>query len=130
MQVNLLWGQLCWAMHDLAIKAPLTNVTLFGTMHSHTIHMLHILQSQMQSFLEMNIILELAKFRFPPTNEIAQALPIYIQPSSILFCEEEGNNIYVESEATTPVQILMVAFYKVKMNLEPSSPAMTLSCSS
>ena len=124
MQVNLWLGQLCWAMHDLAIKAPLTNVTLFGTMHSHTIHMLHILQSQMQSFLEMNIILESAKFRFPPTNESAQALPKYIQPSSFLCCEEEGNNIYVESEATTPVQILMVTFYKVKWNQEPSSPAM------
>ena len=36
MQVNLWCGQLCWAMHDLAIKAPLTNVTLFRTMHSHT----------------------------------------------------------------------------------------------
>ena len=36
MQVNLWCGQLCWAMHDLAIKARLTNVTLFRTMHSHT----------------------------------------------------------------------------------------------
>ena len=36
MQVNLWCRQLCWAMHDLAIKAPLTNVTLFRTMHSHT----------------------------------------------------------------------------------------------
>ena len=37
MQVNPWWRwQLCWAMHDLAIKAPLTNVTLLRTMHSHT----------------------------------------------------------------------------------------------
>ena len=123
MQVNLWWGQLCWAMHDLAIKAPLTNVTLFGTMHSHTIHMLHILQSQMQSFLEMNIILELAKFRFPPTNQIVQALPIYFQPSSILFCEEKYMlnqrqqylyNICKMLPLIYTVYVLKVAFYKVK----------------
>ena len=37
MQVNPWWRwQLCWAMHDLAIKAPLTNLALLRTMHSHT----------------------------------------------------------------------------------------------